>query len=275
MKFSVLISVYHKEKPKYFEECLDSIFRQSLLPDEIVIVKDGPLTEELDNVLIQFIVREKEIFNIVQLPENRGLGTALNVGVLACKNNIIARMDADDICDSRRFEKQIEFLKTHKEIAMVGSYIHEFEGDIENIKTMRKVPIKDSAIKKYAKKRNPFNHMTVMYRKEAVLNSGNYQEFLWNEDYYLWVRMIQKGYEFHNIPEVLVCARADENLFKRRGGLKYIKQDVKLQGFFNKIGFITKNQQIINSFCRSFVRIIPNQARKCIYIKYLRIRTNE
>lgn len=189
-KFSVLMSIYKNEKPEYLKKALDSILNQTLLPDEILIVKDGLLTPKLDKTLDEYAAKNK-IIRFLEFEKNRGLGLALREGVLACKNEIIARMDTDDIAKPDRFEKQIQYLKDNPQIALLGSWVTEFS-DNENVPdTVTELPCSYEEIKKFAKKRNPFRHMTVLFKKTAVINSGNYRDFLWFEDYDLWVRMLQ------------------------------------------------------------------------------------
>lgn len=264
------MSVYYKEKPSYLKEAISSILNQSLKPSEIVLIKDGKLTQELDDVIDDFVSCNPDLFKIISFDNNKGLGTALREGVLNCSYDIIARMDTDDIAKPDRFEKQLNIFKGNPEIDIVGSYIDEFDGNIDNIISRRIVPVNDSDIKKYAKRRNPFNHMTVMYRKKSVLEAGNYQPFLWNEDYYLWVRMILKGCKMYNIPESLVFARTGSDMFERRGGIKYIKHELNLQKEFLELGFINVYEYITNIIIRSTIRLIPNKARSLIYTRLLR-----
>lgn len=270
MKFSVLMSVYRLENPDFLKTSIESIINQTVIPSEIVIIKDGRLTRELDSIIDEFYEKYPHLFNIITLNENKGLGIALKIGVQNCKNDLIARMDTDDICKIDRFEKQYKFLIENPDIDMVGSYIEEFEENSENIISTRKVPINNEDIIYFAKKRNPFNHMTVMYRKHSVLEAGNYKEFLWNEDYYLWVRMIKNGAKFHNIPESLVKARIGADMFKRRGGFRYAIQDIKLQNTYKSMNFIDKKEFIINIFYRICIRMVPNSLRRKIYLKILR-----
>lgn len=269
MKFSVLMSVYYKESPKYLEEAIDSVLNQTVKPAEIVCVKDGKLTKELDEVLIKFDEQNKGLFKFIEFSENKGLGIALKEGVKACSNEIIARMDTDDISVKDRFEKQLKVME-EKKLDMVGSNICEFEGDISNIMSERVVPSTDEAIKHGAKKRNPFNHMTVMYKKSSVLAAGNYQNFLWFEDYNLWVRMIINGTKMYNIQEDLVYARTGANMFERRGGINYIKREYKMQKKMLETNFINYRTFLYNLTTRSIVRIIPNKLRGYIYLKVLR-----
>ena len=270
MRFSVLLSVYKKEKPEYLKVALESIINQSLMPDEIVIVKDGALTNELDSVIESFQKKHIGLFKIMAFEKNRGLGLALRDGVLACSNEWIARMDTDDIAYPFRFEKQFQFLKDHPDISMVGSWITEFSTVPEQPDTITKLPVEYEDIVSYAKSRNPFRHMTLVYKKEAIVESGNYRDFLWFEDYDMWVRMIQHGYKVVNLPEVLVNVRADDGMFARRGGWKYLKNDLLFQKQLKDTGFINWFQYSKNVILRVTMRIIPNKLRLQIYKHFLR-----
>ena len=268
--FSVLISVYKKEKAEYLKRALQSVINQTLKPTEIVIVKDGPLTKELDDCIEDFQKQNSKLFKILSFKENRGLGLALRDGVKACKYEYIARMDSDDISKLDRFEKQFNYLQKHPEIALLGTWITEFSKDENNPDTVTKLPCIHQAIIKFAKRRNPFRHVTVVLKKSAVIQSGNYRDFLWFEDYDLFVRILQKGYIAANIPECLVNVRADKDMFARRGGWQYLKQDYRFQKLLLKTKFIGKTDFIINITIRSIVRIIPNNVRSYFYKKILR-----
>lgn len=268
--FSVLISVYKKEKAEYLKRALQSVINQTLKPTEIVIVKDGPLTKELDDCIEDFQKQNSKLFKILSFKENRGLGLALRDGVKACKYEYIARMDSDDISKLDRFEKQFNYLQKHPETALLGTWITEFSKDENNPDTVTKLPCIHQAIIKFAKRRNPFRHVTVVLKKSAVIQSGNYRDFLWFEDYDLFVRILQKGYIAANIPECLVNVRADKDMFARRGGWQYLKQDYRFQKLLLKTKFIAKTDFIINITIRSIVRIIPNNVRSYFYKKILR-----
>lgn len=264
------MSVYKNEKAEYFKQAMDSILSQTLMPNEIVIVKDGILTDELENVINTYLSNYENLIKIVSFCENRGLGLALRDGVLACSNEYIARMDTDDIAVQERFEQQFNYLNLHSEVAILGSWIKEFSDDLKNPDTVTKLPCTHEEILKFAKKRNPFRHMTVIFKKSAVLDSGNYRDFLWFEDYDLWVRMLQKGYVVSNLPEYLVNVRANQEMFTRRGGWKYLNQDYKFQKFLFSVKFITAQELLINLVIRTIIRVLPNTLRSMIYKRFLR-----
>lgn len=270
MHFSVLMSVYIKERPEFLKEAIDSMLNQTLKPNEIVIVLDGQLTSELYGLLDEYKKGFPELFKFVQLEQNMGLGKALEIGIHECSHDLIARMDSDDICHPERFEKQINFMKNNPDVKVLGSWIGEFEKDPKKIESIRKVPSSYEEIKQYAKTRSPLNHMTVVYWKEAVLSSGNYQTLLWNEDYFLWARMLNNNIKIMNIPEILVYARAGADMFNRRGGLKYFNKEVELQTEFLKMNFIDKKTYVMNIFTRGAVRVLPNSVRGFIYKQLLR-----
>mgnify|MGYP003304527796 CR=1 FL=1 len=270
LKFSVLMSVYKNEKPDYLREALESVVQQTVMPNEIVIVKDGLLTEELDAVINEYSEKYPALFKIVSFEKNRGLGLALRDGVLACSYEYIARMDTDDICKPNRFEKQIKYLEENPRTVLLGTWIKEFSKNRNNPDTITKLPCEHQEIVQFSKSRNPFRHMTVIFNKQAVLDSGNYRDFLWFEDYDLWVRIIQNGYEVANLPEFLVDVRADNDMFARRGGWKYLKQDLKFQRVLYDSGFISCFHFMKNVFVRSVVRVLPNDVRVWIYKGLLR-----
>ena len=270
MKFSVLMSVYRKEEPEYFRLAMESILQQTLLPDEIVLIKDGPLTPELEEAVEGFAVRYPNLLIVYGLEKNMGLGIALREGVKICRYPLIARMDTDDLCLPERFEKQVYRFKADETLDLLGTYAMEFSDNPENATVYRNLPVDHESIMVYAKSRNPFNHMTVMYRREAVLSAGNYQASRLNEDYYLWARMLMNGAKCENIPEHLVLVRAGENMYKRRGGLKYAATDCRLQCKFLGMGFLTKRKFIANCLLRTSIRLLPNRCIGGFYRVFLR-----
>ncbi|HIV42009.1 MAG TPA: glycosyltransferase, partial [Candidatus Mediterraneibacter guildfordensis] len=192
-KFSVLMSLYLKEKPEYLNEALKSVINQTVKPNEIVIVYDGPITTELKSVVEQYVSNNPGLIKIIDNPENKGLGLALADGVPQCTYELIARMDTDDICRKDRFEKQLEEFVKDPRLDICGSHILEFEEKEENIVARRRVPLVDKDIKEYQKRRDGFNHMSVMFKKKSVLAAGNYQSCLLMEDTLLWANMFMNG----------------------------------------------------------------------------------
>ena len=270
MQFSVLLSVYYKEKPLYLSQSLESVFEQTLPPSELVIVKDGPLTEELDQVIDGFTNKYGKKITIVILPTNVGLGYALYEGLKHCTNEIVARMDSDDICKNDRFQQQIQVFNNHKDVSVVGSWVDEFIKEPVDIVSVRRVPETNQEIRLFAKRRNPMNHPTVMFKKKDVLSAGGYKDFPLFEDYYLWVRMLVNGYIFYNCQSSLLSFRISNDTYKRRGGLKYAINEIKLQRAFAHLGFVTTFEFFSNIVIRFFSRIMPNQFRNLLYKKVLR-----
>lgn len=266
VKFSVLISVYNKEKPNFLEKALDSICNQTLKPDEVVLVKDGMLTQELEKV----IDREQDKFieyNIdficVQLGKNKGLGIALQKGLEKCRYDYVARMDGDDIATDTRFENQVKYMKEHKDISVLGGYIDEFsvEGEIIRTKTM---PLEYKNLYKYGKYRNPLNHMTVLFRKKDVTDVGGYKPLKGLEDYYLWCRMLASGYKIANIDKVLVHARLG-NFENRRGGLEYFKTYIRLRILQRKLNYTNVFELILGVTVTAMVTLSPRNVRAGLY----------
>lgn len=268
--FSVLLSIYKKENPAFLTEALDSVIKQSLPADEIIIVEDGPLTDELYSILDRF-EKENKTVRRIPLKNNMGLGKALNEGLKHCSNDLVARMDTDDIAYPNRFEKQVKFMNEHPEIDACSSWIDEFTDTPDNIISTKKLPEKSDTIRRYAKRRCPLNHPVVIYRKSAVLKAGGYTGF--PEDYNLWVRMLMNGSRMYNLQESLLYFRFSTNMIKRRGGWKYAKDEIKTQYQFYKTGFIGLGTLIYNVTIRTIVRIVPNWLRISIY-KLLRKSKN-
>ena len=256
--FSVLISIYYKESPEWFDEALASVFAQTLLPSEIVLVKDGPLTTELEAVIDKY-QSKYPIFNIVANPTNLGLGLALARGVEAASHEIIARMDTDDIIPVDRFEKQVA--KTEEGYDVVSCWSLMYEESIDNIIAVKTRPEHSEEIIKLAHKRSPICHAGSVFRKSSVLKAGNYQHALYYEDYYLWIRMILNGCKFYNIQEVLYYVRTSQDQIKRRGGWAYLKNELKIFQLFHTIGFYTTKDVLVNSVIRMCVRLTPQFIR--------------
>ena len=270
MEFSVLMSVYYKENPEYLKLSLDSVIKQTVPAAEIVLIKDGPLTKELDDVIEEYDKKHSGLFRIFALEKNMGLGKALNFGVQQCKYDLIARMDTDDIAVRNRFELQLQEFSQDKGLVLCGGQIAEFEKEPQIISGYRKVPLARDEIVKFAKKRNPFNHMTVMFKKQAVLDAGNYPDMPYFEDYWLWVRILQKGYVVKNIEQFLVNVRAGAEMLGRRGGLNYVKASCRfLKATYNS-GMLSYLGYRMILFIRISVVMMPACIRKFLYSKMLR-----
>jgi glycosyltransferase involved in cell wall biosynthesis len=265
MEFSVLISVYYKEKIENFVAAIDSVINQTRMPNEIVLVKDGPLTIELDNAILNYQNVHPGLFSIIELPENKGLGAALGIGLQKCAYPWVARMDTDDICVYNRFEKQIAFLEKHPGIDILSGYISEFDSKTGLELNIKKIPLKHDDAIHFFRKRSPINHVSVILRKEKVLESGNYKAFYLLEDYYLWARMIQNKSRIAGIPDILVKVRVDQKTMFRRNHWKYFINECKLHKYFFENKQITLFDLIFNISIRFFVRNSPSFISKFIY----------
>ena len=269
--FSVLISVYKNDKPCWLYEALKSIYHyQTLKPSEIVIVIDGPIDENLNNVIEKFS-EETGIVKKVTLEKNMGLHFALNEGLKYCSNEIIARMDADDVSLPNRFEMQIRKMLENPDIAVLGSYIEEYDEKMEGKMGIRKVPTTYPEVIRFSKKRSPVNHMTAVFRKSIVLSVGGYPSIKNFEDYALWCTLIKSNYIICNIPEVLVRVRGGRTLLKRRKGLKYLKNEIKLIKYLKKIGFYTYKDILLHSIPRLITRLMPEEVLYFLYKNFLRM----
>ena len=223
VKVSTLMSVYVNENQDYLKISMDSILEnQTKRPDEFVLVCDGPLTDQLEEVISEYCKRYEGIFKVVRLEENQGLGKALRFGLSKCSNEIIIRADSDDVCIPERIEIQVDYLTKHPEIAAVSSYVDEFDKDWNAPKNVKTLPLEPEQLKKMVKFRNPLNHMAVAFRKSAVLDVGSYRHMPCIEDYDLWARLVAKGYKLANVDKVLVHARVGNGMIKRRSNRQYI-----------------------------------------------------
>lgn len=269
-KFTVLMSVYYKENPSFFDQALESILvNQTLLPSEFVLVCDGELTPELEMVIDKYKGLFHDIFQVFR-KENGGLGKALNYGLPKCNFPLVARADSDDICVPNRFEKQVAFFERHPEIGIISSYIDEFDSDWTHPDHLKKLPLTPDELYQMAKFRNPLNHMAVMMRKDDVIRVGSYRHIPYVEDYELWVRAMTNGIQIANVGEVLVHARVGNGMVQRRGTKKYIKSWHILNKEMihaNMIGYGTYLRNMIS--ITAFV-FMPSCLKTFLYKKVLR-----
>lgn len=268
--YSVLMSVYEKERPEYLQTAIESMLRQTLITNDFVLVCDGPLTKELDSVILTITTQYPSLFQIIRLPQNCGLGNALNIGLKACKNELVARMDSDDLSLPYRCELQLNAFRKDPELVLCSGDIAEFTTDDKKVSSIRHVPSDYEDILKYAKRRNPMNHMAVMFKKSMVKAVGGYIEINLAEDYYLWVRLLKNGYKAANINKILVKVRIGNGMYKRRGGIKYAKSIFNLQKKFLLLHFISFPEFIENCFIRIISSLMPVFFRKRLYERNLR-----
>lgn len=269
--FSVAISVYKSDNPVFFDRALNSIIEnQTIIPNEIVLVVDGPISDSLNDVISKY-ENKYGIFKIIRLEKNGGLGNALKIAVENATFELIARMDSDDVSLPTRFEEQLRYFQVNPEIDIVGGNITEFIGEENNIIGQRLVPVSNEAIREYMKERCAMNHVSVMYKKAAVQNAGGYQDWFWNEDYYLWIRMWLNGAIFANTGSVLVNVRVGEEMYQRRGGTKYFESEKGLQDYMLNHGMITHLTYIKNITKRLIIqKLMPNKIRGWVFRTFAR-----
>lgn len=265
--FSVITSIYRNDKPEFVRIALNSMLvNQIVKPNEIVLVRDGQVPEDLNKLLNEYETSYPEIFNIIRLERNGGLGNALKLGVESAKYDIIARMDSDDICMPNRFEVQLKYFEQHSNVDIVGGQMTEFIGEPDNIVGTRVVPCTNEEIYDFMKGRCALNHVTVMFRKDAVLKAGNYQDWFWNEDYYLWVRMMKAKCQFANVPDVLVNVRSGSDQYARRGGRKYYESEKGIKKLQLDSGMISKMEYRYFVAQRYIIQILmPNWLRGWVF----------
>ncbi len=268
--FTVCMSVYRNDKPNDFMIAVRSIYNQTIKPNEIILVVDGPIPETIDKA-ITILKDEISVMKVVRLEKNMGHAIARQKGLEISTNNFCAVMDSDDIAVPNRFEKQLKTFEEHKDVSVVGGFIKEFIDSPLNVIGTRTVPEKDIDIKEYLKSRCPMNLVTVMLKKDDVMSVGGYLDWYCEEDYYLWIRMFLNGYKFYNIQDNLVNVRVGKEMYKRRGGYKYFKSEARLQKYMLNNNIISCSIYIYNIFIRFVVQVLmPNTIRGWIFRKFAR-----
>lgn len=268
-KFSVSMCVYGKDNPEWFRTAVDSILNQTRKPDEVILVVDGPVPQELDNIIKGF--EQNSIFKVIRLPENKGHGEARRVGLSHCTNELVALMDADDISAADRFEKQLALFESDPELTVVGGNITEFVGTPDNIVEARVVKSDDASIKEDMKKRCPMNQVTVMFKKSRVDSVGGYIDWYCEEDTYLWLRLFLDGAKFANLSDYLVNVRIGKEMYQRRGGTKYFLSEAKLQKYMLDNKVIGVDRFLVNVGERLVVQVLlPNKVRSWVFKKFAR-----
>lgn len=257
------MSLYIKEQPDYLHQCLSSLAAQTQPADEIIIVLDGAIHTALETVLTEF--QAALPIHLCRLPENVGLGKALNFGLQHCSHEWVFRMDTDDIATPTRFAEQCAFIAQHPNIALLGGQIAEFDISPTQPHAMRSVPQTLPEILTYATKRNPFNHMTVAYQKAAVQAVSGYQHHLWMEDYNLWLRLLANNFQAANLPQTLVYVRAGSAMLTRRRGWSYIQSEWQLAQLKRQLGIQSSLSALMWFFIRSIPRMLPHALLKILY----------
>lgn len=270
-KLSVLMSIYSKDRPEYLGAAIESIISQTRPPDEIVVVKDGPLTDGLSHIIKQWQQKRPKLFKVVSLSENSGLGAALQAGLKACSCDIVARMDADDISCPDRFEKQLKFLQENLDVAVVSSWMACFDDNPDNIVFIRQMPQNYEDISRIARFRNPICHPPAMFRRSAIEAVGGYTDRQRNQDYHLWARMLLNGSKITCIPEPLYKFRCNSNFVKRRASFQHMLSMIKLQNEFLKMGFISYPQYLFNINIRITACILPVTMTRFIRTRLLKL----
>lgn len=270
MNYSVLMSIYKKEKAEYFRTSLDSMLNQTVQPSEIVIVKDGELTNTLENVISEYTNNYPNLFHIVPIQHNIGLGLALNEGLKVCKNELVARMDTDDISLPYRCELQLKKFSENENLDIVGTAIDEFNDDPTKPYSKRVVPIEHEAIYQFAKRRSPFNHPTVMYKKSKVLACNGYCNLPRNQDVDLFGRMLYSGCKAVNLGESLLLFRSNEGLLKRRKNWINTKTYIQTINNFRKIGFSSFGDFLIVAIAQIGIFCCPVSVQHWLYKNFLR-----
>ncbi|SDD43863.1 glycosyltransferase [Natrinema hispanicum] len=263
--FSVVLPVYRGDNPEYFDTAVESLASQTVTPDEVIVVEDGPLTDPLDKVLSGWCEEFPGHFRRCRHESNQGLSVALQTGVKAANHALVGRMDADDVSVPDRFETQLDYLTDHPETDVVGGYIAEFATNPSDIDAIRKVPLEHDAIRQQARFRSPMNHGSVIFRRDRVLDVGNYRPVDRMEDYGLWVRLLLDGATFANVPKVLLKVRAGNELYGRRGGWEYAREEIRIHTDFYRWGFTTLPVFLFNLVSRTTLRLMPNRLRGLVY----------
>jgi len=269
-QYSVMQTVYAGDEPSELDAGIRSVLTQSHPPSELLIVADGPLTDELSAIIDRHRAASPSVVTLLELSENRGRGAAARAGIDNCTFEFVGIMSADDICVPTRFERQLSVLTANPAIDVVGGHVAEFVDDPDDPQTVRRVPTDPAAIERMAKFRSPMNEVTVTFRRDAVLAAGNYRPVGRMEDYDLWVRLLQDGATLANLDAVLVKMRAGEDLFARRGGIEYASEELRQQKALLEMGFIGVPRFLCNVAMRVPIRLVPNRIRSLIYRRLLR-----
>lgn len=269
--YSVTMSVYRKEKPQFLRQSINSILSQTHMTDDFIIVCDGNLTKELDDILDEATQKYPDIIKVVRLQEHVGTAKAANIAIDMCKNEYIGKMDSDDISLPTRFEEQLRRMKKHPKLDIIGSYLEEFDSDTESAEAVRKVPLSSDAILRFSKRRNPFNNPTLLLKKSAALSAGGYSEDLGRcEDYDFVIKMLANGAVAGNIPKVLLRYRVTKDNYERRRNLANTKGFIKVRWRIYRSGYSSLMDFIVPCMAQLVLFALPTSATSLIYKKVIR-----
>lgn len=264
--YSVLMSVYYKEKAEYLRASMESMYNQTIPTDDFVLVCDGKLNDRLEGVIGQMQGKFGDVLHVLRIDKNSGLGNALNAGIKQCKHELVARMDSDDISMKERCERQLKMFRKDKDLDIVSGTVLEFADNISNIIGRRECPAEHQEICKFSRRRNPFNHPAVMFKKSAVEEAGGYREdYHLFEDYYLWVRMLKKGSKALNCHEAVLYMRAPSDLYLRRGGRQYALEMLRFHCWMYQVNWSTLLDFLSAVIPHGVVCMLPNRLRGMVY----------
>lgn len=265
MTFSVLLSVFAQEKVEYLNQAIFSVWdQQSLKPSQIVLVKDGPLTPALDGLIYDWQLKLEHVLTLVSLPENVGLGAALNEGLKYCRHDLVARMDSDDVSLPERFKKQIEFMELNPDVVASSAILEEWDTDMTRCIGMRNLPVGFPVLARFAKRRSPLSHPLVVFRKGVIESVGGYPSLRRAQDYGLWSLLLVKGYKLANLPMVLLKMRAGNEMLSRRGW-QYFKEEYHLLKYQKEIKFLAISDFYINVMIKLALRTSPRFIKAFAY----------
>ncbi len=267
MNFSLLLSTYANDSHVHLHAALQSVYDQTLKPAEYVVVKDGPVSKNIDDCLILWQDKIGNNFKVIAISKNVGLAKALNIGLKNCNFSYVARMDSDDICYDYRFSKQFEYIKNNPDISLLGGWYKQYDDQMVRVICDRKVPVAHDEIMKFARYRTPFNHVTAVMKLADILEVGGYPEDIDGrlEDWWLALRLINRGFILHNLPEYLVKVRGGDDFIGRRGGIKYLISEVSNLSSMKSEDLISGKVLFLNLICRTLVRLLPVRIRNFVY----------
>lgn len=268
--FTVCMSVYKNDNTDDFIQAFNSICNQTVVPSEIILVEDGPISIDLENKIIE-LEQAISYLKVIRLKQNVGHAGARQAALEAATHELVAIMDSDDIAVPTRFELQLKAFDKYQNVSVIGGLIKEFIYTTDNVVGERIVPEYDLDIKSYLRDRCPMNLVTVMLKKSDIMRVGGYLDWYCEEDYYLWIRLVLSGYKFYNVQEVLVNVRVGEQMYQRRGGFRYFKSEAKLQKYMFDKKLISFSRLFYNVLIRFVVQVLlPNKVRGWVFQKFAR-----